>query len=172
MTVASSAAPELEAPIPIGMLLAALGRGASRLFTEALRPTGLKPRHLAALTELRNGPLTQQALGESSHTDPTKLVGLLNDLEHCELVVRRRDVNDRRRHIVEISALGRARLAEVDALIAGAEEQLLAGLEAGDRRRFVELLLHVVRNGGIVATCATAADVAEDGDDEGCPGLS
>ncbi len=155
--------------VPIGMLFAALGRGVIRVFTETLRPTGLKPRHLAALQELRKGPLTQQALGEVTHTDPTKLVGLLNDLEHGELVERRRDANDRRRHIVEISDRGRERLAEVDALIAAAEDRLLAGLDADARARLVELVLHVVRNGGILPTCASAADMADE-DGGGCGG--
>jgi DNA-binding MarR family transcriptional regulator len=115
------------------MLLAVLGRASTRMFTETLQPIGLKPRHLAALTELRDVPLTQQVLSERTRTDPTKLVGLLNDLEGWMLVVRRRDPGDRRRHIVEISALGRERLAEVDTLVAATEDRILAGLDADQR---------------------------------------
>ncbi|MDB5043274.1 MAG: hypothetical protein JWN27_4000, partial [Candidatus Eremiobacteraeota bacterium] len=80
--------------------MAVLGRSATKIITEDLRQTGIKPRHVAALAALRRGVLTQQALGEAVHTDAAQLVGLLNELEAAELVSRRRDPNDRRRHIV------------------------------------------------------------------------
>jgi DNA-binding MarR family transcriptional regulator len=163
MSTSTPAAPTHD--VSAGMLLTLLGRASTRLFTEALRPIGLKPRHLAALTELRDGPLTQQALGEATHTDPTKLVGLLNDLEEWALVVRRRDPIDRRRHIVEISACGRARLEEVDRLVAASDAHLTAGLDADERATFLALLGRVAANGGIAPTCSAVA-AAEDGDDD------
>ena len=149
----------------MGMLLAVLGRASTRVFTEALRPTGLKPRHLAALTELRNSPLTQQALGEATRTDPTKLVGLLNDLERWALIVRRRDPDDRRRHIVEISACGRERLAEVDRLVAASDDRLMAGLDAEQRAVLRELLGQVAVAAQVSTGCTAAA--ADDDDDDG-----
>src|SRR5712691_5602265 len=64
-----------------GMLLVKIGRVAERWFTEELKPTGLTPRHLGVLFEVRARPTSQQALIESIGVDPSKLVGLLNDLE-------------------------------------------------------------------------------------------
>jgi DNA-binding MarR family transcriptional regulator len=153
----------------VGMLLTVLGRSSTRLFTEALRPIGLKPRHLSALTQLREAPLTQQALGERTHTDPTKLVGLLNDLERWALIVRRRDPDDRRRHIVEISACGLERLAEVDRLVAETDRRILDGLDADQQSALLALLEHVAASGSVSTGC-TAAAAGED-DDEGCPTL-
>jgi DNA-binding MarR family transcriptional regulator len=147
------------------MLLAVLGRASTRLFTESLRPTGLKPRHLAALNELRDRSLTQQALGELTRTDPTKLVGLLNDLERWSLIVRRRDPNDRRRHIVEISECGRGRLAEVDRLVASTEERILAGIGAEQRAVLRVLLEQVAVNGRVRLGCSAVADASDDADD-------
>ena len=154
----------------VGMLLAVLGRASTRLFTEALRPTGLKPRHLAALTELRVAPLTQQTLGEVTGTDPTKLVGLLNDLERWNLIERRRDPGDRRRHIVEISPAGRERLAEVDRLVAATEERILAGLDGAQRSALRMLLDQIAVNGRVATGCVAVAAASEDDGDDFCPG--
>src|SRR5436853_7892165 len=86
-----------------GMLLVKLGRALQHGFNDALKPIELTPRHLQVLDELRQGPMSQQALADRVGADPTKLVGLLNDLEDRSLVLRRRDPVDRRRHIGENS---------------------------------------------------------------------
>src|SRR5436190_3140615 len=97
------------------LLLAHLGRVAKRRFTDALEPTGLNGPQAFALMQLRNlGPISQQELAETLDLDPSKLVALLNELESKGLAERRRDQGDRRRHIVEISESGRARLAEAE----------------------------------------------------------
>jgi DNA-binding MarR family transcriptional regulator len=147
------------------MLLTALGRASTRLVTLALRPVGLKPRHLAVLSILRDEPATQQALAESTNTDPTKLVGVLNDLERWALILRRRDPDDRRRHIVEISACGRGRLAEVDRLVAASDEHLLAALDPGQREALRGLLATMATAARVPTDCPSLAAVA-DGEDE------
>jgi MarR family transcriptional regulator, transcriptional regulator for hemolysin len=144
------------------MALVALGRGVMRICTEALEPTGLKPRHLQALDALRSGPLSQQALGEALRTDPTQLVALLNELETSELVSRRRDPNDRRRHFVELSVAGANRLGEAERLAASADERLLAGLGAAERESFMRSLATVLANTGISVSCSSVADVTDD----------
>src|SRR5256885_6461975 len=95
-----------------GMLLVKLGRALQHGFNEALKPIELTPRHLQVLDELRQGPMSQQALADRVGADPTKLVGLLNDLEDRSLVLRRRDPVDRRRHIVENSREGEVRVED------------------------------------------------------------
>lgn len=127
----------------VGMLLLKLGRSAQLQCREALRADHLTPRHLAALYELRRGPMAQQALGDAVGADPSKLVGILNDLEAEELVIRRRDPEDRRRHIVEVSEEGRERLAAAECQIAIVEERLLAGLNEKQRAQLAELLMLV-----------------------------
>ena len=95
-----------------GMLLVKIGKAAERRFAEALKPTGLTPRHLGVLFEVQARPTSQQDLIETIGVDPSKLVGLLNDLEADGLIVRKRDPEDRRRHIVEVSEQGSVRLEE------------------------------------------------------------
>src|SRR5919204_3938796 len=130
-------------PPTAGMLLVKIGRAAERWYTEALKPTGLTPRHLGVLFEVRARPTSQQALIESIGVDPSKLVGLLNDLEAEGLIARRRDPEDRRRHIVEVSKEGRARLAAAERAAAAVEEQLFGGLNSQQRAELLTLLAQV-----------------------------
>ena len=81
-------------------LLEHLVRVGRRAYENAMPAGGLRPRHLIALKLLNdNGPQTQQSLTEVLALDPSNVVGLLNELEERELIVRRRDPADRPRHI-------------------------------------------------------------------------
>jgi DNA-binding MarR family transcriptional regulator len=159
---------ELEQTAPAGiaqrwptLLMIKLGRITMHRFTEALAPYGLRPRHLAALIELRDhGELSQQALCGRLHVDPTNLVEILNELEEKGYAARRRDPEDRRRHKVEVSKQGLAIIDKVSAAMDGVEDELLAGLESADRGELERLLLSVwERAGGYEAySQATEAD--------------
>jgi DNA-binding MarR family transcriptional regulator len=131
-----------------GLLLGKLGRAAYVLFTDALKPIELTPRHLGALFVLREGPRSQQALIEAVGVDPSKLVGVLNDLEADSLVLRRRDPDDRRRHIVELSAEGEAKLQAAEQAVRELDERLLAGLDGDQRAQLFELLRQIAENMG------------------------
>ena len=128
------------------LLLAHLGRVAKRRFAEALEPTGLSAPEAFALMRLRDlGPISQQELAETLALDPSKLVAVLNELEGHGLAERRRDPGDRRRHIVEISASGGDRLAEVEQAMAAVEEQFFSALAPDERRQLQALLGRVAR---------------------------
>jgi MarR family transcriptional regulator, lower aerobic nicotinate degradation pathway regulator len=151
-----------------GMLLVKLGRALQRGFNDALRPIELTPRHLQVLDELRQGPMSQQALADRVGADPTKLVGLLNDLESQHLVLRRRDPVDRRRHIVENSRQGEARVDAALAAAAAIEEDPLAGLDGEQRAQLRELLVLAAESSGLSGPCADPAlDAAAEQDDCG-----
>ena len=136
-----------------GVLLLKIGKVAERRIAEALKPTGLTPRHLGVMFEVQACPTSQQALIEMIGVDPSKLVGLLNDLEAEGLIVRKRDPEDRRRHIVEVSAKGSARLAEAKKIATTVEEELLAGLDPGQREQLLALLAQVADSSGIFEGC-------------------
>jgi DNA-binding MarR family transcriptional regulator len=129
-------------------LLASVGRLAAEQLTAALRSNGLRALHLAALAELRRGARSQQALGEATGADPVRLVGVLNDLETEGLVSRRRDPMDRRRHIVEMSDSGRARLTAAEAAVGAVEERMLAKLDPDERRQLESLLAAIAETSG------------------------
>jgi DNA-binding MarR family transcriptional regulator len=87
--------------LPLIDHLARVGRRATESFTSGC----LRPRHMIALKLLgERGPMTQHAVGIALSLDPSNVVGLLNELEERELITRRRDPADRRRHIVELSS--------------------------------------------------------------------
>lgn len=107
----------------------------------ALAPLDLRPRHLVALTVLRDhGDEQQQTLAALLQIDRTNLVGLLNELEERGLILRRRATDDRRRHIVELTPAGTERLAEAECALAAVEQDVLGGLDDADREQLYQLL--------------------------------
>src|SRR3989440_1377413 len=139
----SSTAPGIAKQWPT-LLMIKLGRITVHRFTEALEPFGIRPRHVAALIELRDhGEVTQQSLCGQLHVDPTNLVAILNELERKGLATRRRDPEDRRRHLVEVSDEGIAVIEKVSEVMDGVEADLLAGLEPADREQLEELLTSI-----------------------------
>lgn len=153
--------PEDRATSP-GLLLSQIGRVATRWITDALDPLGLTPRSGAALLILRaHGPRSQQALCSEMEIDPATLVAHLNELETAGLISRRRDPQDRRRHIVEISPLGRRRRAEADKRVLAVERRLLATLDEDEHDTLRRLLLRVhAVTGGLGPTDSGAGPVA------------
>jgi MarR family transcriptional regulator, lower aerobic nicotinate degradation pathway regulator len=124
----------------------------------ALAPLGLRPRHLVALTVLRDGGgSTQQALSTTLQIDSTNLVGLLNELEADKLIERRRSSEDRRRHIVELTTAGANRLAEAEfTLLAAVEDEVLGRLDHEQREPLYRLLQQAT--GADSVSCTPAVD--------------
>jgi DNA-binding MarR family transcriptional regulator len=140
-----------------------LGRITLHRFSEALEPFGIRPRHVAALIELRDkGELTQQSLCGHLHLDPTNLVAILNDLEQRGYATRRRDPEDRRRHIVEVSKKGLAVIDRISEVMDAVEEELLADLEPAEREQLDGALTSIwERSGGYEAYSQAEAEVEE-----------
>jgi DNA-binding MarR family transcriptional regulator len=128
--------------VPLLEHLARVGRRAGE---SSLAPGGLRPRHLIALRLLREGgPTSQQSLADSLSLDPSNVVGLLNDLEERELITRRRDPADRRRHIVALSVRGEEELCLAYTRLQLVEDDLFSALSADDRATLYELLVRAV----------------------------
>jgi DNA-binding MarR family transcriptional regulator len=142
------------------LLIIKLGRITMHRFTEALEPFGIRPRHVAALIELRDrGELTQQSLCSQLHLDPTNLVAILNELEERGYATRRRDPDDRRRHIVQVSDKGIAVIDKVSKVMDGVEDDLLEGFEPAEREQLEVLLTSVwERSGGYEALSQVPAE--------------
>jgi DNA-binding MarR family transcriptional regulator len=106
-----------------------------------LEAFGLRARHVITLTLLRNfGERSQSDLAETLGIDPTNLVALLNDLEGAQLVERRRSPQDRRRHTVTLTAAGSRRLAEIEGVLAVAEQRVLSALNSKEQATLYALL--------------------------------
>jgi DNA-binding MarR family transcriptional regulator len=113
-----------------------------RVASEAvLADVGLRPRHLIALTMLRDhGEVSQIGLADLLQVDRTNLVGLLNELEAERLIERRRSVEDRRRHEVVLTDTGRQRLADAEFALAAIEDSVLGALDSSQREALYALL--------------------------------
>jgi len=142
--------------LPLIDHLARIGRRAS----EASVSAGcLRPRHMIALRLLgEHGPMTQHAVGLSLSLDPSNVVGLLNELEERELITRRRDPADRRRHIVELSPAGRTALAGAESALASVQDDVLSGLDDDERCTLHTLLLRAAAKQIANDTCTEAAN--------------
>src|SRR4051794_16141830 len=145
------------------LLMIKLGRITMHRFGEALEPFGIKPRHVAALIELRDsGELTQQSLCGALHLDPTNLVAILNELEERGYARRRRDPSDRRRHIVEISRKGLAVIEKVTEVMDSVEAELLADFSTAEREQVARLLTAIWNRSGGYEAYSQAAAGADD----------
>src|SRR5947207_8444801 len=138
------------------VLLFQLSRVLYRRATEAV--LGMSLKEYLALSTLREQPwVTQQALGEVLHLDPNNCVLLLNVLESSRLAERRRDADDRRRHIVELTAEGREALARADVALESVEDEVLGPLDAAQRRELRDLLARAMEAQQATSRPAAAA---------------
>jgi DNA-binding MarR family transcriptional regulator len=120
-----------------GFLLAKLGLAFKAKALEKLEEAGFDPYHYSVLAILGEGAReTQAMIADSLALDPSRLVALLDSLEERELVVRQRDPDDRRRHVVTITAAGKRELSRLRAIVQEVEEEFLAPLDTKSREAF------------------------------------
>ncbi|QSB15945.1 winged helix-turn-helix transcriptional regulator [Natronosporangium hydrolyticum] len=151
----------------LSLLLAKRGLLTDARLRGALGVTKLSPRHVTVLAHLEPEPTCQQQLVELLEVDPSVLVAILNDLESADLLRRRRDPTDRRRHIVELTAAGGEALATTAKVLAEVEDELFSDLSAAERGLLGELLRRVVpRSGQCQARALSAAQPGVDLPDE------
>ena len=113
---------------------------------------GMRLKQFMALGYIRDrGGVSQQELESGMLMDANAVVLLLNELEAGGLSVRKRDPHDRRRHLVEITATGRAALDQAERARETLEEEILAELGPEDRATLYKLLRRV-RDGLLKAT--------------------
>jgi MarR family transcriptional regulator, lower aerobic nicotinate degradation pathway regulator len=133
-----------QPPHRCGALLDHVGRRLRLRSESVLAPLGLRPRHLIALTVLRDqGGSSQQHLAKTLEMDGTNVVGLLNDLEAEKLIERRRSPVDRRRHVVELTDAGAKLLAKAEFALAAVEDEVFRPLSDDQRETLYALLQQV-----------------------------
>jgi DNA-binding MarR family transcriptional regulator len=115
-------------------LLKRLGFAVKERTMKAYEGTGLHPYHHAILVVLDEGSReTQGSIADSLGYDRGQLVGLLDELEERGLVERRRDPNDRRRHLVRLTGDGKKMLRRLRALSVEIEDDFLSPLSEKER---------------------------------------
>lgn len=102
---------------------------------------GLRGYHYRLLAALEQwGPASQADLGRDTGIDRSDVTAALGELEARDLIERRVDPRHKRRNIVTITPDGMRQLAELDTVIGGVQDELLAPLTGAQRRQFVDLL--------------------------------
>lgn len=107
---------------------------------------GMDLRLLMALSYLGDHDgAPQQQLVDALCMDAKNVVLLLNELEECGYLIRRRDSDDRRRHRVHITSAGREALKRATRAQEDIEDDVLQALNAGERATLWKLLSRAVR---------------------------
>jgi MarR family transcriptional regulator, lower aerobic nicotinate degradation pathway regulator len=147
--------PETTTPLPVPripeelldsstFLLKRLGFAAKERSMEAYEQTGLHPYHYAILLVLDDGSReTQGSIADALGYDRGQLVGLLDELEEQGLIERKRDPNDRRRHLVRMTAGGNRTLRRLRTLARRTEDEFLEPLSERERQDLHALLLRL-----------------------------
>ncbi len=107
----------------LGRLLSTAARHVEREWNAWLGERGLTHAGLLVLHALADGPRTQRQLAAASQVEEQTMARVVERLQRTGHVSRDRDPADRRRVLVQPTALGRSTYAEVTA--AGVADQLV-----------------------------------------------
>ncbi|WP_407560011.1 MarR family winged helix-turn-helix transcriptional regulator [Streptomyces sp. 184] len=112
-----------------------------RVAGEALRAVGAHKDHFVVLATLAEaGPASQAALSGRTRIYKSDLVSVLNDLADAGWVRRSPDPADRRRNVITVTEDGRRRLDELDHVLDGVNEHIMAPLGPDERTQLFALL--------------------------------
>ena len=127
--------------MPIGRRLASTAKEVSRAFGEALAAAGGSEHVWLILLALKTGDnANQRALAANVGIQGATLTHHLNAMEDAGLVTRRRDPQNRRIHVVELTADGEAAFHRMRAAAVEFDKRLRGDLSDEDLQRAVALL--------------------------------
>jgi DNA-binding MarR family transcriptional regulator len=108
---------------------------------------GMRLRLFVVLSYLADKDgVPQQDLSDVLCIDANNLVIMLNELESRGFVVRERDPCDRRRHIVVLTADGRAAYMRAEKAREAIEDDVLSALDADERETLRRLLAKALQS--------------------------
>src|SRR5229473_4783629 len=131
------------ADIGLVALLTQISKALHRRTTEEL--LGMRLKQFMLLGYVRDhGGVSQQELEKALLVDANGVVLLLNELEAAGFSIRRRDANDRRRHLVELTAAGRVAVERAEKARETLEDEVLAGFSQDERATLRRLMRRVL----------------------------
>ena len=141
------------------VLLARLAKQAMRRCDPVV--LGLDLRLLMALSYLGDHDgAQQQEFVDALCIDAKNVVLLLNELEDAGHLVRRRDVEDRRRHRVFVTAKGRETLERAARAQQSVEADVLQALDSDEHAMLRQLLIKALRGAEPAPVRAAAPDLS------------
>lgn len=127
--------------MPIGLLLAQTAKKASRAFDDALSGEGgSQPVWLILMTLMRDGQQGQSDLAAAVGIQGPTLTHHLNAMESKGLLTRARMSDNRRVHIVDLTASGREMFHRLRGVAQAHDARLRDGIGQGDLDQLRRLL--------------------------------
>jgi MarR family transcriptional regulator for hemolysin len=127
--------------MPIGRRLASTAKEVSRAFGEALAAAGGSEHVWLILLALKTGEnANQRALAAAVGIQGATLTHHLNAMEEAGLVTRRRDPQNRRIHVVELTGDGEVAFHRMRAAAVEFDERLRGDLSDEDLQRAAAVL--------------------------------
>jgi DNA-binding MarR family transcriptional regulator len=134
----------------LGFLLSQVGAHSSARFAERLEPLGYKPAHAGIIRVIRDADgLSQQALGERLGMFPSRLVGIIDELEAKGLVERRHSPTDRRSYALYLTDAGREALELIGKISRTHQGEICAALSDGERAQLADMLRRIAAEQGL-----------------------
>jgi DNA-binding MarR family transcriptional regulator len=128
----------------LGWLLAQSSYGYACELAAALEPLGLGQRGYCVLSAALSGEFTQSQLAAAIGIDKTMMMVTLDELEARGLAERRRSAEDRRAHVVAVTAAGVRKVAEARRVIEGVQAEVLSSLPAREAEALLSGLARLV----------------------------
>jgi MarR family transcriptional regulator for hemolysin len=137
---------------PVGLQLTQVSRAVSRAFEAALAEAGGSlPVWLVMISLKSRTVASQRELAEAVGVQGATLTHHLNAMESAGLVTRRRDPQNRRLHVVQLTADGEALFPRLRAAAMAFDRQLRAGLTESETGQLESLLARLRDNVGAEA---------------------
>ena len=132
---------------PLGLCLTRVSRIVSRAFDDALAEAGGSLPMWLVLISLKSGqPASQRALADAIGIQGATLTHHLDAMESAGLVTRRRDPQNRRLHVVELTPAGDALFVRMRAAATAFDKRLRVGLSQPEAAQLEELLARLRDN--------------------------
>ena len=134
---------------PIGLRLSRAARVVSRAFDDALAEVGGSlPAWLVLLNLKTRRIANQRELAEAVGIQEATLTAHLNSMEANGLLTRRRDPDNRRIHIIELTRQGEEAFLRLRTAAAAFDRRLRSGIPDSDLAQLGDLIDRLLANAG------------------------
>jgi DNA-binding MarR family transcriptional regulator len=131
-------------------LLSQVGAHSAEVFAKLLEPLRLAPAHSGILWMLgRSAGISQKALASTLKVHPSRLVGLLDELEGRGLIERRGHTSDRRLYALHLTPKGEATFERIIKITGEHVKQVCGGLTKAEGAQLTELLQKIAADRGL-----------------------
>ena len=142
--------PGSKHPQSAAFLLAQLGAHAASRFAARLAELELVPAHAGILRVIAAGSgISQQELASRLGMVPSRLVGLINELEALGLLERRNNAGDRRVYALHMTDKGVKAMADIGRVARAHDDAICAALSSKERASLWALLTRIADDQGL-----------------------